>query len=96
MLTWTAAPSQSVAKARDPEFIRAIAVALHGNPDANVSNSQLAAFLGLAPSTASRLRTGQQGAGHKVLLRGKRRFPNTPLNDLFTSDKNLDEEVAPL
>ncbi len=95
MLTWTGAPSRSLAKAK-PAFNRALAVAIHGSPDAYVSNAQLAAFLGLAVSTASRLRSGEQGAGYKVLSRVKRRFPKTPLNDLFESDRDLDDEVASL
>jgi hypothetical protein len=88
-----------MAKAKDPEFNRALAVAIHGNPDANVSNAQLAAFLGLAPSTASRLRNkgqGGQGAGWGTLMAVRAKLPAASLNDLFESDVDLDAKLPPL
>ncbi len=93
MWTWTGAPSRSLAKAKVPELNRALAVAIHGNPEAPVSNAQLADFLGLAPSTASRLRTeGRkgQGAGYATLLAVREKMPAVSLNDLFESAIDLD------
>ncbi len=99
MPTWTAAPSRSLAKVKVPEFNRTFAVAIHGNPDADVTNGQLSRFLGLAPSTASRLRNkgdGGQGAGWGTLLRVRAKLPTVSLNELFESDRDLDAELPPL
>ncbi len=99
MLTWTAAPSRVLAKTRVEAFNRAFAVAIHGNPEADVTNGQLSRFLGLAPSTASRLRNeghGGQGAGWGTLLKVRAKLPSASLNDLFESETDLDAELPPL
>ncbi len=94
MPTSTAPPLGVLARTRVPAFNRALADAIHGNPELRVSNGQLAKFLGLAPSTASRLRSGEHGAGYATLLKVKRKRPQTNLNDLFESARDLEAEIS--
>lgn len=88
------APTNGVlAKTRVEALNQALAQAIHGNPHTRVSNGQLSKFLGISPSTASRLRSGEQGAGHSTLLKVKRKLPDVPLSDLFESTKDLEAEI---
>jgi hypothetical protein len=77
---------------RGEKFDQAMAKAIFGRRNAAVSNSDLAKFLGLATSTASRLRTGAQGAGWGTIHKVRTRMPEISLNDIFESDRDLDAE----
>ncbi len=90
MTTSVLPPKAGLVKIRRGAFDRALAEAIHGDPDKHVSNGQLAKFLGLAPSTASRLRTGEQGPGFATIARFRQRFPDIPLNTVFDSALDLD------
>ncbi len=83
MPTLTAPRRGGLVRVRVEAFNRLLARAIHNNPRQHVSNGQLASFLGLAPSTASRLRSGEQGAGLSTLAKFQRQFPDIPLESAF-------------
>ncbi len=90
MTTSVLPPKAGLIKIRPEPFNRAIAEAIHGDVKRSVSNTQLADFLGCAPSTASRLRTGAQGPGFATVARFRSRCPEVPLSSVFKSDIDLD------
>ncbi len=76
------------------KFDLAIAAAI-GRSVRHLSNSDVARFLGIATSTASRLRTGAAGAGYGTVHKIRTKMPTVRLNDIFESDRDLDAEFPP-